>query len=579
MSTARSAHATHGTSPLELIEEAVQDLRGLPGSAHAAFLVGTVPCVLGMLWFWADMSRGAWADRRCAQGSAVVALLYVWMKAWHAVHAEALRVRLAATEASPWTLRRWLRCAAVQGALQPWGLLLVPASLLPLMLPFPWVFAFFRHVDAEAGAPDVTLGQACRRAWREARRWPGQNHGLLGLLPGLAVVVLVNLALAMSQLPGFLRMLTGWENEFTLSLGSLVLNSTFLLSVVGVAYVVLMPLILAVYTRRGFEGAAIRDGADLRAGLARLRRGGGRVGVILGFFALAVAVGWGGASSGCAADAAAPVPARVGIDPTALDRSIDQVLSRPDFAWRTRREMAGDVAGPEAPRGWVDSVVHWLTGRLTALGRALKSPVVAIGRAVESLLEWLFRSRTTPAPARPSGRDAVDWMSGVKLVAYGVLAVAVGLLARQAHRLWRRRQRRGTPPAEAPGPRPVDLTAEQVSPAALPEEGWLQLAREMAGRGEFRLATRAIYLAELAHLAGREWVRLADAKSNRDYQRELERRTRAWPALGPAFADTVRAFDQVWYGRHVATAESLAAMEARFRFVQSVVGTPEGGGA
>ena len=74
-------------------------------------------------------------------------------------------------------------------------------------------------------------------------------------------------------------------------------------------------------------------------------------------------------------------------------------------------------------------------------------------------------------------------------------------------------------------------------------------------RGELRLAIRAFYLATLAHLADRNLISLARFKSNRDYERELQRRSHALAGLAELFGGSVTAFERVWYGRHGVTAE------------------------
>src|SRR6185436_17683161 len=84
----------------------------------------------------------------------------------------------------------------------------------------------------------------------------------------------------------------------------------------------------------------------------------------------------------------------------------------------------------------------------------------------------------------------------------------------------------------------------------LPEDGWLRLGLELLDRGEVRLALRSFYLASLAHLASRDLIRIAKFKSNRDYERELLRRSHALPDLSSAFSENVSVFDAVWYGRH-----------------------------
>ena len=101
-------------------------------------------------------------------------------------------------------------------------------------------------------------------------------------------------------------------------------------------------------------------------------------------------------------------------------------------------------------------------------------------------------------------------------------------------------------------PSTPDLTDENVGADQLPEDGWMKLGREMLSRGELRLALRAFYLSSLASLADRNLVSLARFKSNRDYQRELERRAHALPGVVSMFGNNVGVFEQVWYGDHPA---------------------------
>ncbi|MDQ3623852.1 MAG: DUF4129 domain-containing protein, partial [Verrucomicrobiota bacterium] len=90
-----------------------------------------------------------------------------------------------------------------------------------------------------------------------------------------------------------------------------------------------------------------------------------------------------------------------------------------------------------------------------------------------------------------------------------------------------------------------------------PEDGWLQLARELVGRGEMRLALRASFLAGLAHLGKRDLISIARYKSNLEYERELRRRARARGELTAAFDQNRAVFERAWYGRHAVTPEIL----------------------
>jgi len=64
-------------SALDLVEESLHLLRQSP-AALAVHCAGALPFAAGLLYFCADMSRGAYADRRCAAGALALAALYIW---------------------------------------------------------------------------------------------------------------------------------------------------------------------------------------------------------------------------------------------------------------------------------------------------------------------------------------------------------------------------------------------------------------------------------------------------------------------------------------------------------------------
>jgi hypothetical protein len=93
-----------------------------------------------------------------------------------------------------------------------------------------------------------------------------------------------------------------------------------------------------------------------------------------------------------------------------------------------------------------------------------------------------------------------------------------------------------------------DITREDLEATALPEEDWLNLAGELMGRGELRLALRAVYLATLACLARQELITIAKYKSDREYELELRRRSHTRPHLAGVFAENRVLFECAWYG-------------------------------
>ena len=108
-----------GKKGLELVEEAVHSLRLAPGAALASYYLGSLPFVLGVLYFWADMSRNPYAAKHLTAAALGLALLFLWMKFWQAVFASHMRAQIAAAAPPRWTLRRGARVALLQAALQP----------------------------------------------------------------------------------------------------------------------------------------------------------------------------------------------------------------------------------------------------------------------------------------------------------------------------------------------------------------------------------------------------------------------------------------------------------------------------
>lgn len=104
--------------------------------------------------------------------------------------------------------------------------------------------------------------------------------------------------------------------------------------------------------------------------------------------------------------------------------------------------------------------------------------------------------------------------------------------------------------------KPVDLNNEGLLASDLPEDEWLQLADRFLASGDLRLALRALYLGTLALLSRRGFLTIHACKSNRDYERELRRRSRD-AGLSQIFGRNIRSFEQSWYGFHAVTGEQF----------------------
>ena len=90
--TPKAKGATPGG--LQLIEQSVSLLRSGNALALAEYYLGTLPYILGLLYFWSDMSRNPMAAWYCGPSAAGMTLLFIWMKVWHVRYCRRLWCRL-----------------------------------------------------------------------------------------------------------------------------------------------------------------------------------------------------------------------------------------------------------------------------------------------------------------------------------------------------------------------------------------------------------------------------------------------------------------------------------------------------
>jgi hypothetical protein len=540
-------------------------LRAAPAASLLSYYLGALPFALGVLWFWTSLSHGADAAQRLPATALGLALLHVWLKTWQAVFARQLHASLCGESAAWPTPAGVLRLAATQSIVQPLSLFLLPLALGTVVL-FPHTCAFFQSATALAARPDLGTRALVRHAAQEAFRWPWQNIQALLVLVLFGVFVCFNMVCASFLLPFLLKTLLGIESAFTRSSAAL-LNTTSLIAILLLTWLCLDPILKAFYVLRCFHGDSLRSGQDLRASLRRLAAAGaaallllagttpthgGEVlagpvndapavgSALLGRAPLAghlnrlagVAAVPGGAApaEGSGLNVAQTAPASTGqsVPAEELDRAIAETLNRPEYDWRTARERV------ESERGW--------------LRTRLEDFIATVRDWVDRLLEWLgeLLQKLFRRDRAGGGFAGISVTRLLLILLVAVLAAVVAVALVRALRSWHS-------PVELtaqPVPAVPDLEAQDVHAGQLPADGWSRLAAELLERGEYRLALRALFLASLALLAERGLLTLARFKSNRDYERELDRRAHALPGLAAQFAGNVQLVDRVWYGQH-----------------------------
>jgi len=551
----RNSKRIDGLNGMELFEEAAHLLRQAPLGLWLRYYLGAAPFVLGLLFFWADMSRNTWAEEHLVGASLGLAALFVWMKCWQAVFVAGLRAHLAGEPQPEWDRPRVLRMIAVQSSLQPLGFLLLPVTLVTVIF-FPPTFSFFQSLTVTGSGDIAGIRAAASRATRLGSLWPGLNFMLVALGALAAFMLFINVAALLGLFPHLVRIFLGIESTFTRAGSSAILNTTFLAAVAGVAWLLLDPVLKSVWLLRCFYAESVQSGEDLRVSL---NRAVARTRAVAG--ALALMIGLMGPMRLTAGEARppSPKPAPAALPSQELDRSIEEVLRRAEYSWRLPRERMAEAR----PETWWTRFLKNVADQLESLRVWVMEKINQSAKWLRGIMDKLFPNRSTNTGA------GTAWVTGVNTLAFLLLAIALSALAILILRLWKQRQKRIIVAAEAIAATP-DLNDENTAADQLPEDGWLKLAQDMMQQGNLRLALRALYLASLAHLAHREVVRIARFKTNHEYEREVRRRARALPELQDAFGRNVGRIDRAWYGLHEVTGEQLGEFREDVERIRSI---------
>jgi hypothetical protein len=610
----------HGGTPaapgaIAIAEEAFHLVRRTAWDTLPLYYIGSAPFVCAAVFVWAELVRSPFATEQTVAAAFALTLLYLWMKTWQALYAQRLYRLAAKDQAERLGTAAVARMAVRQGFVQSIGLLLLPVALA-MALPFGWVYAFMQSYGVVEDGRAPRFRDGCARAWTASHRWPGQNHLLiwiyspyvlmvlavfyLGIGPALMLLIpefaeeLINsylaafvlLSLPMCPVGGIIAlniaggiyvipylMQTLFGVRSVISDGAINFgNSTMVAVVCGLTYLCLDPMMKAAYALRCFHGDAVSTGEDLRIALRRaIARAAGVVVVLSlagGAWAQEVPARERAATENTAlegAPAVSPAPAQaaaaaaaVRLSPADINAALDEELSESRYIWRTKPVHPLDTSESAIAR-FIRSVAEFSRKVTKKCGELVEW----VWDKLEALWDWLF-----PERKKKSGGDgdALGAMTGLRLATTLLIAALVVLIVFLGWRVWVARQQAQAEAMEsavviaAP-----DLEDEATSAADLPEDEWLRMARELAEKGDYRLAARAYFLATLAVLAARNLIRIVRSKSNMDYARELARYAHEAPHLRERFAESMGAYEAVWYGSHPSSADLCARLEENWR--------------
>lgn len=534
---------------LEIIDDAAHLLRRTPVSVLSYYYIGSVPFVLGFLYFWSDMSRSAFAFQHAAEAAFTLSLLFLWMKCWQSVFCSRLSSFIHDSQILPRSAGDVVQLAIFQTALHASGFLIFPLACVTA-LPFAWVYAFYQNVSLYGDHTAKTLREAYKRSLEQALVAPGQNHFILLILSVFGFFVFLNIWIFMYQLPHLFKMVTGTESMFTKAGWTMLLNTTYLAVSCGVTYLLVDPLVKAVYTLRCFYGESVLTGEDLKVELARFRHPSKTVAALAVFFCV-MGTALHSYPAGSPEAAVSVNDERYGdrsISPARLDHSIHEIITKREFSWRMPRDtIIGEEDGgliSAFVKGITDTVQSWLT---------------PLWEWIKKALEWII-DKLSPG-GRKMGPVDSSLANPARLLLYSLIGLVSCLLILQLWKSVKRRDRRDAERTEEAAAQKPDIENEDTRADELPADSWLELARDLITKGETRLALRALYLASLSHLAGLNLITISKSKSNRDYKRELFRNAHAMPEILSSFSENVMLFDRSWYGMYEVTSDVLSMFQ------------------
>src|SRR5579862_2201011 len=102
----RAQQQRQGRGGFDLVEQATHLLRAAPAATLAVYYLGDIPFVLGLLYFWADMSRSPFAYQHLTGSALGLAALFFWMKFWQVIFARHIRAQITREPPPRWTIRR-----------------------------------------------------------------------------------------------------------------------------------------------------------------------------------------------------------------------------------------------------------------------------------------------------------------------------------------------------------------------------------------------------------------------------------------------------------------------------------------
>jgi hypothetical protein len=524
-----------------------------------------------------------------------MSILFIWMKVWQSAFADRLLASVKGGTYESRGIRQTINATIIQAAIQPWGFIILPVSFI-IMLPFGKAYAFFQNVTVKGNGREPDIMKVAATSSKLADYQPGQNFIAIWLMSpiqliitGLFIFILIpvmkftnpdipseavavicmiamiplciigiltalNIGAVLLLLPFLLKTLFDIETPFSLSASNFA-NTTFFALVWCLSYLVIDPVMKTAYVLRCFYAESVRTGDDI---LQSIRRAGIPSIIALTLTLLFIHALPVHADNKFPGQADQEAAFSIAVNPAELDRAIDSVLKNPEYAWRMPREKNEAAENKNSFIGRVissigDTVTDWLKKAWDWMKKFRKF--------WDRLISWIMPNSSNSLSEKNKNLTTAAKIMIISGLAF-IALIACYLVIRTLREHAAFRIKAPAEPAVIP-----DITSTDTIATDLSRDGWLEMARDLRERGDLRLSLRAFYLSTLSFLSEHELILIARYKTDSDYASELRRKTRA-SALYEPFNESIKIFQQSWYGMHDVTAgilDRFAAVQERIR--------------
>ncbi|HPG30810.1 MAG TPA: hypothetical protein PKY81_05935 [bacterium] len=531
MPSIKSDSAIFRKSAVELIEESFFILKKIPAFLIFIYYAGSVPFIIGLLFYWADMSRGAGAENNVLLLSGGLAVLFIWMKICQSIFCVSLGNLITGESVEIFKLKKIGGIILATLILQTVSPVVLLFSLF-FMFPFPWFYSFFQNLHFVNGK-ELKLKELIKISWKFAVYLPGQNSLFISIIFLFSFFVFLNFSAMFFMTPYLLQFFTGWRfPEFS---PFFILNSTFLTIICGLTYLVIDPFVKIFYSLRCFYCESAESGLDLKIKSVELFKKNASLIIIPFLIILFLNVGDNIFAS--------PVkkPPQEKIKSSEFDSnskmlldSIEATLAHPKYSWR---EPRGKSSGNK-------------NGMTYSLGISLKKFISYIKNPLKNLFKKLKKIFSTPKNHNDyyGDKSFFEWIKSVKFIMLAISVFFGLLIFTLTLKILRSNKKKKNEVSAADTSFDNISFSGNITADKLPSAEWLELARKYLDSGDLKLAMRAFFLAVLSSLNSKGLIVLRTYKTNFDYNRELKEKGNSFQNLFLAFSEASAYFDRIWYG-------------------------------